>query len=284
VRRLLLLAGVPESFIPYSDWQTETSRWAPSLVLTADITKPEGVAKLIGELAILGLTIWWDDVDQEIKLRINRPVDTEIVQEISDRNSIITASQEDRDQDRITQVLFNTVQINPTSGGSDAGNYRRGTLTIDAESILPQAFGDIKIKEISSRWLNQGADSTVRILSLRLLNRFKVQPKRWIVEVDWKDDVNVADVIELTSDVITDDVGELQTQLAQVIMREDIEQGHKLRMTLQKFQFDGRYGFITENTRPVYSSSSEAQKARGAYIVDEGTLLFGDGTGPYLLA
>jgi len=51
---------------------------------------------------------------------------------------------------------------------------------------------------------------------------------------------------------------------------------------LQKFTFDKRYGFITENTRPLYTASSDAQKARGAYFVDENTLEVGDGGKPYV--
>lgn len=280
IRDILLEAGVPSDFIPFADWQAESSRWAPSLLLTADIMKPEGAAKLIGELAILGVTIWWDDVDQEIKFQINRPVDTENVRQFSDSLTNITVNQEDRDEDRLTEVIFRTVQIDPSRGVSD-DNFTRTRVTIDAESVLPDAYGDRRIKEINCRWLNQGDDATVRILSIRYLNRFKFQPVRYMVELDYKDDVSIADVVRLESRVITDEAGELSPQLSQVIMRDDLISGHKIRVALQRFQFDQRYGFITENTRPVYNSSSAAQKARGAYFVDETTLLFDDGEGPY---
>jgi hypothetical protein len=258
----------------------EAERWAPSLKLTADIMKPEGAAKLIGELAVLGVTIWWDDVDQEIKFQINRPVDTENVKQFSDTRSNITVTQEDRDEDRLTEVIFRTVQIDPSRGVSD-DNFTRTRVTIDAESKLPDAYGDTRIKEINCRWLNQGDDATVRILSIRYLNRFKLQPVRYLVEVDYKDDCSIADVVQLESRVITDEAGELSPILSQVIMRDDVVSGHKVRVALKRFQFDQRYGFITENGRPVYNSSNAAQKARGAYFVDETTLLFDDDEGPY---
>ena len=270
--------GVPSAFMPTVDWASEVGRWAPTLKLTTDIMKPEGVTKLIGELAILGITIWWDEVDQEIKLLVNRPVDTETVTILSDRNNIISAEQKDNTEDRLTEVIFNTVQIDPSRGVSK-DNFRRTRIVIDGDAKL--LYEDTKIKNIYCRWLNHGDDATVRVLSIRYLNRFRDAPIRYIVKADIKDDLSVASVVDLRSYIATDDTGELQSQLAQVIMREDIESGHSLRLSLQKFQFDERYGFITENTRPAYGSSTDAQKERGAYFVDEGTLLFGDGEGPY---
>lgn len=282
IRDLLLLAGIPSGFIPFADWQAEVSRWAPTLKLTADITEPTGVAKLIGELAILGITIWWDEIAQEIKLLVNRPVDQDVVKPISDKNNILKSELEDRDKDRLTEVLFNTVQIDPNNGVSE-DNFLRGTLIVDVDAKLPENYGDTRIKKIYCRWLNHGDDATVRILSLRLLNRFKTQPVRYVVEVDYRDDVEIADVIELTSDVITSPTGLPEPQLTQVVKREDVDAGHTLKMTLQKFQFNERYAFFTENTRPVYNSSSAAQKERGAYWADA-TLIFDDGTEAYKFA
>lgn len=282
IRDILITAGVPSEFIPFADWQAEAGRWATSLMLTADIMKPEGAAKLVGELAALGVTIWWDDVDQEIKFLVNRPVDIETVKTLNDTQTNISVTQEDRDEDRLTEVIFRSVQIDPSRGVSD-DNFSRTRVTIDAESKLPQAYGDTRIKAINCRWLNRGADSVVRILSIRMVNRFKKQPVRYIVEMDYKDDMSIADVAELTSYVITDDTGELQPVSAQVIMRDDLQSGHKIRIALQRFQFDQRYGFITENTRPRYNASSRAQRNRGAYFVGPSGI-FSDGGDAYRFA
>jgi hypothetical protein len=279
VRDLLVSAGVPSEFIPFDDWSAEASRWASTLRLTADIMKPEGVSKLIGELAILGVTIWWDDVAQEIKFLINRPVDEEIVKDLNDSATNISVKKEDRDESRLTDVIFRSVQIDPSRGVSP-DNFSRTRITIDAESKLPQAYGDTRIKEINCRWLNNGNDAVVRILSIRYLNRFKFQPVRYFVELDYKDDMSIGDVARITSYKITDATGELQEQLAQVTMRNDVISGHKIEVLLQQFQFDERYGFVTENSRPGYNESTAAQKNRGAYFVGESGL-FDDNQGPY---
>jgi hypothetical protein len=279
---LVNYAGIDASFIDADEWETEVTRWAPSLLLTTDIMKPEGVAKLIGEIAVLGVTIWWDDVNQKIRLRINRPVDLDVVTEFSDTKNHIEAHQEDRADDRITEVIFNSVQIDPSRGVSDE-NFARGDVIISSVEKLPEAFGDTRIKKINCRWLNHGDDANVRVVSLRLLDRFRLAPVRYTIKVDYKDDLSIADVVDLKSHIVTSDTGELQSQLSQVIIREDVEEGHTVNLTLQKFQFDKRYGFITENDMTTYTLSTAAQKRRGAYFVDEDTLEFGDGDGPYLM-
>lgn len=276
-------ASVPSAYIPFTTWQAECDRWAPNLLLTADICKPEGVAKLIGELAVLGVTIWWDDVTQLIQLRINRPPDMDTVADITDAANIISVAQEDRDEDRLTRVSFWTVQIDPTkSMGKD--NFLRQRLLIDVDAESEFNYDDSRVKEIYCRWLNHGADSLVRILSKRLLNRFNRQPVLFDVTLDAKDDVSLAGIIRMESRVVADESGKAHPQLMQVIRRDDIKNGHSLKIKAQKFQFDQRYGYVTEDTRPLYSASSDAQKLRGAYFVDDTTLVFGDNTGPYVFS
>jgi len=277
---LVNYAGVNPAFIPFVDWQYEVTRWAPSLRVTTDILKPEGVNKLIGELAILGISIWWDDELQEIGLKVNRPPDTDTVKSISDRNNIVRASQEDRDEDRLTEVLFYTRVIDPTKGVTSGENFLTGSYLIDADAKSVFAFSDTKIKTIYCRWLNHGDDALVKIMSRRLLNRFNKQPVQYIIELDIDDDVRLTDVVSLLSQVISDETGLGREQLMQVISREDTVIGHQIKIKAQAFAFDQRYGYITENTRPSYTLSSDAQRLRGAYFTD-GTLTFGDNTGAY---
>lgn len=278
---LVNYARVNAAFIPVAEWEEEVSRWAPTLKLTCDICKPEGVAKLIGELAILGITIWWDAEAQLIRLKINRPPDQDTIYDLSDDYSIISISQEDRNKDRLSRVSFHSVQIDPTKG-ANKDNFLRNRVVIDVNSENANNYNGQKLKEIFCRWINHGDDSTVRVLSKRFLNRFNKQPVRYSVDVDYKDNLELVSVARLNSRTSADESGKPANSLMQVIKREELKSGHKVRLTLQKFQFDQRYSYITENTRPTYTASSAAQKARGCYIVGN-TLVFGDGTWPYLM-
>lgn len=280
---LVNYAAIPESYIPVADWEVEVDRWGGQLELTADICKPEGVSNLIGEMAVLGISIWWDEIAQKIRLKINRPPDVDTVKNIDDRSHIIKASQEDRDDDRLTRVIFSTVQIDPTKG-LNKDNFLRTRVVIDVDAEYVHNYNGQRSKEIVSRWLNHGADNLVRILSKRLLNRFNRQPVLYEIKLDKKDDCELVDVLRVSSRVAQDETGAIATQLMQVIKREDEKSGHSIKITAQKFQFDGRYGYVTEDSRPVYDESNAAQKARGAYFVDDGALIFGDGTVPYVFS
>jgi len=72
---LINYAKVDPSFVPkVSKWEPLVTRWMSNTRLDTVITKPTGVAQLVGELASLGISIWWDDVLQEISLLPNTPV------------------------------------------------------------------------------------------------------------------------------------------------------------------------------------------------------------------
>lgn len=270
--------NIPTAWINLAEWTAEFNRWGGNLYLTATVCKPEGVAKLIGEINQLGITVWWDEVAQLIRIKLNHPPD-ETPDVWSDRNNIISITQVDNDDERSTRVALNTMQIDPTKG-VNADNFRRNYLAVFVDGEHPDMYGEERTHTINSRWLNHGADATAWIIVRRLLNRYKVAPITFTVKVDYKDDIGLTDVIELYSHVATDITGLETPTLTQAFARKDDRAGSDLTVYLQRFQFDGRYGVITENTRPDYDSSSQAEKLKGSYFVGP-TLVFSDGAGPY---
>lgn len=275
---LTQFGNIPTSWINLSEWTAEFDRWGANLYLSATICKPEGVAKLVGEINQLGITVWWDEVSQKIRIKLNHPP-SETPDVWSDRNNIISITQEDNDDERATRISLNTVQIDPTKGVSD-DNFKRSYLAVFVDGEHPDMYGESRTKTINSRWLNHGADSTAWIIARRLLNRYQIAPITFTVKVDYKDDVALTDVIELQSHVATNETGAETPILTQVFYRKDDRAGSDLTVYLQRFQFNARYGVITENSRPNYNASSEAQKLKGSYFVGP-SLVFADGRGPY---
>lgn len=259
-------AKISPSFIDLAAWNAEVNRWAPTLRLTADITKPEGVAKLIGELAILGVSIWWDEVAQKVGLKMNRPIDLDVVKSLSDRNNLIEIEIEDRDEDRINVVQFYSVLRNPTLSPTDANSYARQRYIPDAGAISAQEYNDTRIKEIFCRWLNHGDDAAVAVLGRRFLQSFVRGQQRIKMLVDAKDDMGLTDVGALDTREIRSPTGRPEVRYLQVSAREEKVAGHRVQLTGQSYSFENRrYAYFTENDRPDYSASSDAQKARGAY-------------------
>lgn len=280
---LVNYANVPSSFCPLvTEWEPEVTRWLSALELDTVITKPTGISQLIGELAVLGVSIWWDEVNQKIKLLANHPVQDELITPLSDRNDVKFIEQEDRDEDRITQVHFYSKQSDPTKSHTDKSNYDQINVLVDTDAEGPNAYNDTKFTEVFCRWLNNGADAIVRTLALRLLKRFNTPPKHYTILLDAKDrDIGLADVVELDSRIVTDETGNVVKTLLQVIKTTQKRSGHEVEIVAQAFNYSGKYGTIMENTAPVYGSATEQQKRKGAWFVDETTLVFPDGATPY---
>jgi len=281
---LVNFAGIPTSYIPLTtEWKPEVDKWLSGLALDTVITKPTGVAQLIGELAVLGISVWWDEVNQKIKLQANHPVGNASITSISDRNDIKYIEQEDKDEDRITQVHFYSRQSDPTKDYKDKGYYNQINVLIDTEAESANAYNDTKIKEVFCRWLNNGADAIVRTLGIRLLKRFNTPPVNYTILLDAKDrTISLVDVIELDSRIVTDETGLPIKKLLQVFKRTEKRSGHEIEISAQAFTYEGRYGIIRAAGSPVYSLATDAQKKEGSWFVDGSTLLFSDGTGPYL--
>lgn len=279
IRSLLVdYAGIPSSYINFSEWQAEFNRWGSTLLLSATITKPTGVTTLISEINQLGVTVWWDEVAQKIRLKLNHPPE-ETPKQWSDRNNIISITQEDNDDERATRIDFWHVQIDPTKD-LNKDNFLRGSKDIFVDGENDNFYGESRTKTIYTRWLNQGADNAIRIIAGRLLNRYQTAPVTYNVKIDAKDDPSLTDVVSLSTHVATDITGLPATVLTQVYYRKDDQLGSTVDVKLQRFQFDVTYGVITENTRPRYPQSTEAQKNRGTYWVGP-SLSFADGRPAY---
>lgn len=279
---LVNYASVPAAYCPLTtNWRPQITKWMSGIVLNTVIAKPIGVAQLIGELSVLGVSIWWDDTSQTIQLQPNRPVTNEEITYMDDNNSIKAIEQDDEADLRITEVHFYTKQTDPTLDYKRKDNYNQINVLIDTDAESANAYGDTRVKEIFCRWFNNGADSIVGVLSKRLLKRFNVAPKTYKITLDAKDNtVDLVDVISLNSYINTDTLGLPVQQLVQVIQKTTKRSGHEVEVLTQVFDYNGRYGIITSNTTPVYSLATSTQKLNGGWLVGPSGV-FSDGSLPY---
>lgn len=280
---LVTYAKVPLAFLDTVNWAAEVDVWLPFLNLTGVITKPTGVATIVGEMALLGASIWWDAVAQKIKLRANRPVYGDTVIKITDDEDIISISRDDQDEKRLTQVHFYTAQADPTKGDKTKSNYDTVVVSVDADAEGVNAHNDTRVKEVFSRWLTGGGENIAALLSLRLLKRFNIAPAKYTIVLDNKDKaIGLADVIEATSRLVSNDAGKSAPTLLQVTKKTETKDGHQFQIVAQAYDFTGNYGAITPNTQPVYGSATAAQKDKYAFL-SNGNNVFSDGMPPYVL-
>jgi hypothetical protein len=297
VRDLLVdFANVPPSFIPYSDWQAEGNRWQVAYRVSRLLTRPTGIVTLLAELAIFGLQLWWDEEAQEIRYLTNRPIDigetyTEIVDtpapEFSTAAHIIDDSVSVRyaEDQRLSRVQIWHGMINPTGSTSDISNFRKLSIAGDLSQESPEKYGQQRIREFFTPWLgNEGDFVTADSICRRLRDRYRDTPLHITFEVDAKDAaiVQLGARVQVFSRSVADETGKLIPAPMQIRSVSEVVSGHRIRAEAETFTFTGRYGFVTEDARPVYGSSSAAQKERGTYIVGP-SLVFSDGTGPYIM-
>lgn len=273
---------IPSSWINFSDWQAEITRWAAALRLTTDITTPTAVETLLAEIGELGVNVIPDEIGAKLRMRANRPLDGETPVSITDDNARDFTAEDIPDQ-RLTQVLFCQKRADPTKGvgtGDDTSNYRSRVLTINTDA-LDRYGNEARTRVIRTRWLDQGDEATAAVISWRLLKRFEAAPLRVTATLDAdQKDIRLADVANVLTVDVADETGEAKPTLMQVIKRSEPRPYHDVSVTLQRYEFGGRYGFVAANGTANYSSATDEEKSQYAFAVGS-SLSFPDGTEPY---
>lgn len=260
-------ASVPGAWIPAAEWADEAEVWF-SVDLDTIITKPMEVTKAIGELSILGFSLYTDLAAQKIRFRPNRGLfadEREAVPVITDADIVGDLEYEGRDADRLTRVEFRSVQIDPARDMAD-DNFLQSHMVIAGDAEDPRAYGDIRYRLEKTRWLNQGRGALVRILANRYLRRFKTPPEQVTLTVKRRKygGLELTKHVALISRYIPSEFALPEARLWQVKRRQDANEG-EIKLTLQRFEYDGNFGFWAPNDAPDYADATEAQKDRMAF-------------------
>lgn len=259
---------VPDTWIPFAEWQAEAEIWFDVNVETI-ITKPMPIAKAVGELSILGFSLFTDLAAQKIRFRPNRflfadELDAALV--ITDADIIGELKYQGNDEDRLTRVELRSVQFDPTSGISD-DNFVQQHLSIAGDQEDPRAYGDVRYRLEKTRWLNQGAGPLVRILANRYLRRFKTPPEAVEVTVKRRKygGVGLTDVVKLETRHLPSEYAQSASgRLFQVTHRHDLNAG-EIVLKLKRFEYSGSFGFWAPDDAPDYDAATDAQKDRMAF-------------------
>lgn len=282
---LTAYAGVDPAFIDLPAWQDENAANA-GLTLTTIITRPTGVASLIGEICQLGSMVWWDNVAQEIRYRAVRPLlPGETITDWTDDAHFLTGSPDiDRDEaKRISQMQVWHGVLDYTDFSTDGTKFRAVAVTVNADAEDDRAYGDSRIQSIYTRWYGRvGNDTAALVLAERLASRYADTPLIFSATLDVKDKtaaVNGA-LVRVSSRIVQDGTGLAGPTVFQI--NRAAEGGDRIEVKAEAFSLDGRYAYYMDDPEPDYSAASDAEKAFGAYYMDESIGVFSDGTGPYV--
>lgn len=282
-------AGIDSSYIPMTDWDEEADTWLTSYQLSANVTKPTEINRLVSEICEqCGLAIWSDDRDgAKIKLKAEAPllgVDYASVVTLYDKD-IIKDSLVIRDdtKSRISSVWFHHTLIDPKEGEKKTSNFAVTEVISDAASYSANAYNKEQIKEIYSRWIRNSLPAS--ITSARLITRFKNPPKAIEFRIDPAVTVlSVGDHFYLESTDLQDEFGSALKREFQVT---SIDYDHKspyFKVKALQFRFSLlRFGYVAPNAQANYTSATEAEQAKHGFVCDSTTLKMSNGDDPYVI-
>lgn len=274
-----------DAYIPTADWQLENDTWYSGMKIGRVIlSKPIGKKTLIGELCQLGVMIWWNPVDQEIKFKVNSPLlPTESYVTITDDVNIIEGSPEiERAEDqRVSALWFFHGVRDWTSDAMSAENFDKLTIATGTENL----YGQDAYKEVFTRWFGaDGNDVAVSIIAERLFARYRDVPKiaSGTLDVKDRDNVQLGTRVTLESYVLQDVDGAILVEPMQINYVEYSD--NRVKFRAETYRIDGRFMFWLDSaTAPAdYTSATAAQRAAGAFWGDSGSPGMPDGTDDYV--
>jgi len=168
-------AGIPSGYISLATWENEVDTFLQRLYTTV-IAEPVGVHQLVSELIEqAALAIWWDDRQQQIRLRVIQPVQTGAT--VFDDTTILNGTFGHREQPekRLTQVWVYYGQRNPLLPLDQINNFTSANLINDTQSASDN--GSAGIKKVFSRWIPRFGRTVASRLAELLLNRFSTAPR-----------------------------------------------------------------------------------------------------------
>lgn len=174
-------AGVSSIYIPLGDWQAETAGFLGT-VYTLNICEPTPVSDLISELITqMGAALWWDDLDEIIRLQILRSISTTAQRYNEDNVLADTLDIREQPEKRISRVIVYFGQINPLLKLDETSNYRSTESQVSIQSEADE--GSAAIKRIFARGIAQGGRTVATRIAQKHLSRYVRPPRRFNFEL-----------------------------------------------------------------------------------------------------
>lgn len=177
---LVNYCDVPPSWVPLDSMKLETANYL-QVNLTGIVSEPTAADKVLSEICKhFALTIWWDDLNELIRLRVMRGITSQAT--FDDDNTVNgTLSIEEQPDKRVTQVWYYYGKIDPTESDDNPENFRSVAVTVDPET--ESLYGSPSIMKVYSRWVPLGGRSIAQRISEIMLGRFSDPPRRFTFEV-----------------------------------------------------------------------------------------------------
>ncbi|MGB0732415.1 MAG: hypothetical protein ACPGPF_01575 [Pontibacterium sp.] len=271
------------TYINSTDWTNEKNNYLSGENVELWVTEPTTVDKVLDQLCKQTyINLFWDDVNQEIKLKAIGPTLTPATQWNDTANILDTKITIKRPQKNIySQCWVYYGKINK-AGSDQASNYK--SLHILANTDIETGLGTDNIKRIYGAHLPDNASATAS----KVASRFVAQHSNPIdiqFEVDTKDQesLETGDSVEITTDLIQGTDGLASTILLRVIEKRALDNNRwRYRCVFSGAEVGSRYPLVGPNTLVDYGSESTANQNTYGFICDNDNEML-NGDDPYLI-
>jgi len=293
-------AGINESYIPYDaglttptgtddEWDIEHDSWLSGNDLTYTVIEPTGINKLLKQICEQNLIyMWFNEIDQEIKLRAIAPaLKNETPPTLTDAANIVKDSVQVKDNEagRISEVWVHYGIIDITDKLDKASNYRNHKIVIDTESEGVNAYAEKAIRVIYANWLSSSNAGLILTLAGRLLSRYSGTPQFVNFKIDSKDkNIWTGSGVNLDTLAFQGVDGANRIQSMQVLKAFDDHDKQLVDLTAESWNYElYRYAFIAANSMGDYTAESAANQAAYGFI-SQNDGLYTDGSNGHLIA
>jgi hypothetical protein len=212
-----LLANYTEidpAWLPLADWQADIDSYIGRLY-SAEIATPTAVKTLLDELMEqMGLVIWWDDVEQKVRLKSLRPVSGARVIS-TDEMMADSFSFQEQPAKRVSEIWTFFALRNPLAKLDDTTNYRSTLVTVDPDSDAD--YGQSAIRKIFSRWIAINNRPAASRLNAMQIARYRDPPRKFSFDLYITSVApSLGDGLELEHWSLQDDTGATITAPVQV--------------------------------------------------------------------
>lgn len=262
---LVTYGKINRQFIPRNAWRVENQTWLSPFNVSALITEPTGVTRLLHEICEQTASyVWYDERQEQIRFKAVRPV-TEQPARLNEHDHLMDGVKiKHEEKERYSQVWVFHGQRDPTKTLNDDANWLR--LRIAADDDNP--YNENQIKKVYSRWIQTEAQASA--IANRLLSRYKRTPIYLDISLDAKDgQIWTGDICDITTSEIVDFTGAAKETRFQVLSAEEVEAGHKILYKLINFVYFGKFAYWMGRTAPSYGNATELQRQRGLFWAGE---------------
>ena len=279
---------IPASYLDLPEWRSEEQGWLLGFNLEAIVPKPVGVSTLLGELQQFGCTIWPDVEAQKIRFRVNRPVRPDEPQILlTDDDGFIekTSTVTDEEKLRISQMFLWHGMLDATGDLDKASNFKRGVVGYEDTA---RTYKVPALQSFGTRWLGMaGDDAIASAVAERLVARFSTTPRTFEAMIDQNraEMIKLGDPVFVRSRLMVDAFGLPVTTMMVVKYIAPSIAGHRVKVKLETFSFEGNYGYWAADSTPDYDAATETQREEVAFWFDpdqeDGGTQFSDGREAY---